>query len=185
MLALFTMALSVQSAVSKTSQYAYSYAGGGAMLGALALYYFKGDSTLFKWLSLLLGGGGLVALCYGNSNGDTSSSVPVVPVAPVPPPAANIDPLALRKKHLEKCRTLSLEDLIKSLKDGQNDNDLRLAAANTMIMRDKIKELQEVITETGFGAGAIEAQNEDVLEEIKGMLVPVTSWSRFFTMGAW
>ena len=45
------------------SQQAYAWGGGGAMLGALLLYYFKGDNTLFTWISWILGGVGLIALC--------------------------------------------------------------------------------------------------------------------------
>ena len=69
------MTAPVQSVTPKTtSQHICTWGGVSAMAGALGLYYFQGDGTLVKYLSLLLGGGGFVALCCGAKNDSSTQS---------------------------------------------------------------------------------------------------------------
>ena len=180
------MPVSIQSIAEnmtpQTERNVFAWGGGSALVAALALYYFKGDSKLFKWISWIIAGGGVFALCCGIAGGKSDSSPAVSTESST---TSDKDPFALRKKYLTECDKMSSADLIKSLKDGKNNTELRLAAAEKLIMRDKIKELQKAIAGDDFGNGGTEAQNKEVLEEIKGMLVPVTHWTRFFRLGPW
>lgn len=115
MLVLLIMTLSVQSVNPKTEKRILSWGGGGAIASALALYYFKGDSALLKWISLALGVGGLAALGYGVSDESKNSNVsssPLITSTNVSKPAVDIKTFL---EELERVRVRKRTDLISNM----------------------------------------------------------------------
>ena len=191
------MTLSIQSATSAVnSQTAYSWGGGGALLGALALYYFKGDSTLFEYISWILGGGGLIALGYGvgeeavNNNSGLNVLAPTNVSRPV---VDNPDFLSRLKNDtsslnssdmsISKIRgiynkqfkeNLILDNvLIQILKEGNLHSGIRLAAADRLIENNKACEVDKAIRENDFGQDANPGDNRLIYKEIMELFTPV------------
>ena len=113
------MTAPVQSVTPKTtSQHICSWGGASAMACALGLYYFNGDSTLYKYLSWLLGGGGLVALCCGAKNDSSTQSD-----APRALPPANRPISTVPKDPEISLNTQNIDSFLDDLKNKSSSID--------------------------------------------------------------
>ncbi len=190
------MTLSVQSINPKTEKRILSWGGGGAMLSALALYHYKGDGTLFKYISWILGGGGLVALCCGSGGETVNNSLGLNTLVATNVSRPVVDSIAFLSRLKNDTSSLNSSDmsickirgiynkqfkenhildnfLIQILKEGNIHPGIRLAAADRLIENNKACEVDKAIRENDFGQDANPGDNRLVYKEIMELFTPV------------